>query len=248
MSGLYERFTDRARRVMHLGGLEAQRCGHEYLGTEHILLGLVKEGSGVAAHALKNFAVELGKIRAAVDTVIKSSKPDGGPIIVGRRPHTPRAKEAIENAIIETSQLSHKYVGTEHLLLGLLRQPDNLATVILREMGVDPDALRAEVLELLGKKVADPQPTVPAPVDAVRVVRVGFKPPVVEFQTLSLGEVFLNEHGIWKKVEPFRYQVEGCPAVLANAVGLSGGVVGIATPDDPVTPVECTLTVRPKSK
>src|SRR2546425_2563780 len=111
---MYERFTDRARKVMQLANQEAQRFNHEYIGTEHILLGLVKEGSGVAANVLKNLDIDLGKIRSEVEKIMQS-----GPDVVseGELPLTPRTKKAIEYAIEEGRNLNHNYVGTEHLLL-----------------------------------------------------------------------------------------------------------------------------------
>src|SRR5437660_7507015 len=116
---MYERFTDRARKVMHLANQEAQRLQHEYIGTEHILLGLIQEGSGVAANVLKNLDVDLRKVRAEVEKLVQCSPEVAVP---GKRPQTPRAKKVIEYAIEEAHKLNHNYVGTEHLLLGLLRE------------------------------------------------------------------------------------------------------------------------------
>src|SRR3954451_4607755 len=110
---MYERFTDRARKVMQLANQEAQRFNHEYIGTEHILLGLVKEGSGVAANVLKNLDIDLRKIRLEVQNIVQSG-PDA---VLGKLPQTPRAKKVIEYAIEEARNLNHNYVGTEHLLL-----------------------------------------------------------------------------------------------------------------------------------
>ena len=117
---MFERFTDRARKVMALANQEAQRFNHEYIGTEHILLGLVKEGSGVGANVLKNLDVDLRKVRLEVEKLVKSG-PDM--VTMGKLPQTPRAKKVIEYAIEEARNLNHNYVGTEHLLLGLLRGP-----------------------------------------------------------------------------------------------------------------------------
>src|SRR5579871_3255126 len=114
---MYERFTDRARKVMQLANQEAQRFNHEYIGTEHILLGLVKEGSGVAANVLKDLDIDLRKIRLEVEKIVRS-RPDVTP---GKLPMTSRAKKVIEYSIEEARNLNHNYVGTEHLLLGLLR-------------------------------------------------------------------------------------------------------------------------------
>ena len=116
---MYERFTDRARKVMQLANQEAQRFNHEYIGTEHILLGLVKEGSGVAANVLKNLDVDLRKIRLEVEKLLQSG-PDM--VTMSRLPQTPRAKKVIEYAMEEARNLGHNYVGTEHILLGLLRE------------------------------------------------------------------------------------------------------------------------------
>ena len=124
---MFERFTDRARKVMALANQEAQRFNHEYIGTEHILLGLVKEGSGVGANVLKNLDVDLRKVRMEVEKLVKSG-PDM--VTMGKLPQTPRAKKVIEYAIEEARNLNHNYVGTEHLLLGLLRSPARIAFVI----------------------------------------------------------------------------------------------------------------------
>ena len=115
---MFERLTDRARKVMALANQEAQRFNHEYIGTEHILLGLVKEGSGVGANVLKNLGIDLRKVRLEVEKLVKS-----GPemVTMGKLPQTPRAKKVIEYAIEEARNLNHNYVGTEHLLLGLAR-------------------------------------------------------------------------------------------------------------------------------
>ena len=114
---MYERFTDRARKVMQLANQEAQRFNHEYIGTEHVLLGLIKEGSGVAANVLKNLDVDLRKIRLEVEKLVQSG-PDM--VTMGKLPQTPRAKKVIEYAMEEARNLNHNYVGTEHILLGLL--------------------------------------------------------------------------------------------------------------------------------
>ncbi len=144
---MFERFTDRARKVMQLANQEAQRFNHEYIGTEHILLGLVKEGSGVAANVLKNLDVDLRKIRLEVEKLVQS-----GPemVTMGKLPHTPRAKKVIEYAIEEARNLNHNYVGTEHLLLGLLREEEGVAAQVLKNLGLKLEDVREEVLNLLG--------------------------------------------------------------------------------------------------
>lgn len=144
---MYERFTDRARKVMQLANQEAQRFNHEYIGTEHILLGLVKEGSGVAANVLKNLDIDLRKIRLEVEKLVQSG-PDM--VTMGKLPQTPRAKKVIEYSIEEARNLNHNYVGTEHLLLGLLREQEGVAAQVLMNLGLKLEDVREEVLNLLG--------------------------------------------------------------------------------------------------
>ena len=147
---MFERFTDRARKVMALANQEAQRFNHEYIGTEHILLGLVKEGSGVGANVLKNLDVDLRKVRLEVEKLVKSG-PDM--VTMGKLPQTPRAKKVIEYAIEEARNLNHNYVGTEHLLLGLLREHEGVAAQVLMNLGLKLEEVREEVLNLLGAGV-----------------------------------------------------------------------------------------------
>ncbi|QOJ01674.1 MAG: ATP-dependent Clp protease ATP-binding subunit [Phycisphaeraceae bacterium] len=144
---MFERFTDRARKVMALANQEAQRFNHEYIGTEHILLGLVKEGSGVGANVLKNLDVDLRKVRLEVEKLVK---PGPEMVTMGKLPQTPRAKKVIEYAIEEARNLNHNYVGTEHLLLGLLREHDGVAAQVLMNLGLKLEEVREEVLNLLG--------------------------------------------------------------------------------------------------
>ncbi|MFN0052807.1 MAG: ATP-dependent Clp protease ATP-binding subunit [Planctomycetales bacterium] len=147
---MYERFTDRARKVMQLANQEAQRFNHEYIGTEHILLGLVKEGSGVAANVLKNLDVDLRKIRLEVEKIVQSG-PDM--VTMGKLPQTPRAKKVIEYSMEEARNLNHNYVGTEHILLGLLREQEGVAAQVLMNLGLKLEDVREEVLNLLGHGV-----------------------------------------------------------------------------------------------
>ncbi|HUS44961.1 MAG TPA: ATP-dependent Clp protease ATP-binding subunit [Phycisphaerae bacterium] len=144
---MFERFTDRARKVMALANQEAQRFNHEYVGTEHVLLGLVKEGQGVAANVLHNLGIDLKKIRLEVEKIVKSG-PDM--VTMGKLPQTPRAKKVLEFAIEEARNLGHNYVGTEHLLLGLLRENEGVAAQVLMNLGLKLDDVRSEVLNILG--------------------------------------------------------------------------------------------------
>ena len=144
---MFERFTDRARKVMQLANQEAQRFNHEYIGTEHILLGLVKEGSGVAANVLKNLDIDLRKVRTEVEKLVQA-----GPemVTIGKLHQTPRAKKVIDYSIEEARNLNHNYVGTEHLLLGLLREQEGVAAQVLMNLGLKLEDVREEVLNLLG--------------------------------------------------------------------------------------------------
>jgi len=144
---MYERFTDRARKVMQLANQEAQRFNHEYIGTEHVLLGLIKEGSGVAANVLKNLDIDLRKIRMEVEKLVQSG-PDM--VTMGKLPQTPRAKKVIEYSMEEARNLNHNYVGTEHILLGLLREQEGVAAQVLMNLGLKLEDVREEVLNLLG--------------------------------------------------------------------------------------------------
>ena len=144
---MFERFTDRARKVMALANQEAQRFNHEYIGTEHILLGLVKEGTGVGANVLKNLDVDLQKVRMEVEKLVKSGP---GMVTMGKLPQTPRAKKVIEYSIEEARNLNHNYVGTEHLLLGLLREREGVAAQVLMNLQLKLEDVREEVLTLLG--------------------------------------------------------------------------------------------------
>jgi len=144
---MYERFTDRARKVMQLANQEAQRLNHEYIGTEHILLGLVKEGSGVGVNVLKFLGVDLQGICAEVEKLVQSGPQSAAK---DKLPATPRAKQVIESAIAESRRLRHNYVGTEHLLLGLVSVEEGVAAQVLTNLGLRLEGVRTEVLNLVG--------------------------------------------------------------------------------------------------
>jgi ATP-dependent Clp protease ATP-binding subunit ClpC len=143
---MYERFTDRGRKVLQLANQEAQHFNHDCIGTEHILLGLVKEGSGVAANVLKNLDVDLRKVRLEVERIAGA-----GPatVTVGKLPLTPRAMKALQYSLEESRRLSHNYVGTEHLLLGVLREKQGAGLQILVNLGLTAQQVRREVTRLL---------------------------------------------------------------------------------------------------
>ena len=141
---MYERFTDRARKVMQLANQEAQRFNHEYIGTEHILLGLVRESDGVAAKVLTNLGVELNKVRSAVEFIIgRGERSTSGEIGL-----TPRAKKVIELAVDEARRLSHHNIGTEHLLIGLMREGEGGSAEVPRSMGVGVDDIKTELARM----------------------------------------------------------------------------------------------------
>jgi ATP-dependent Clp protease ATP-binding subunit ClpC len=144
---MFDRFTERARKVMSLARQEAQRFNHDYIGTEHILLGLVQEGSGVAAQVLRNLEVEPRKIRIEVEKIVKNGT---NMVTMGQLPFTPRAKKVLELALEEAQNLGHSYIGTEHLLLGLIRENEGIAAQVLLNLGTKLEEVREEVLELLG--------------------------------------------------------------------------------------------------
>ncbi len=149
MADRFDKFTERARRVLTLAQEEALRFNHNYIGTEHLLLGLVREGEGVAAKVLANLGVELNKVRSAVEFIIGR----GDRAVMGEIGLTPRAKKVIELAVDEARRLGHHYIGTEHLLLGLVREGEGIAAGVLESLGVSLDKVRAEVTRILSQSM-----------------------------------------------------------------------------------------------
>ncbi len=144
---MFNRFTERARKVIILAKEEARRFNHDYIGTEHILLGLIREGEGVAAAVLQKMGVSLENIRLEVEKLVQ---PGPTTQIIGDIPFTPRAKKALELAAEEARSLGHNYIGTEHLLLGLIREGEGISSQVLLNLGLDLNSVRNEVMELLG--------------------------------------------------------------------------------------------------
>jgi ATP-dependent Clp protease ATP-binding subunit ClpC len=144
-------FTERVRKVLAMAREEAARLHHEYVGTEHILLGLIREGEGVAAQVLQNLSVELDDIQQKIEETVKKGK--AGQTTGPDLPYTSRAKKVLELAMAEARDLNHSYVGTEHLLLGLLREEKGIAAQVLTDAGVNLDAARAETLRILGTEM-----------------------------------------------------------------------------------------------
>ncbi|MED5570627.1 MAG: Clp protease N-terminal domain-containing protein, partial [Actinomycetota bacterium] len=142
---MFERFTDRARRVVVLAQEEARLLNHAYIGTEHILLGLIHEGEGVAAKALESMSISLEAVRNQVEEIIGQ----GGSSPSGHIPFTPRAKKVLELSLREALQLGHNYIGTEHILLGLIREGEGVAAQVLVKLGADLSRVRQQVIQLL---------------------------------------------------------------------------------------------------
>ena len=142
-----DRFTERAKKVLVLAQQEAQRLNHNYIGTEHLLLGLVAERDGIAAKVLKNLGVELNKVRSGVEFIIGR----GDRQVIGDISLTPRAKKVIELAAEEAQELNHNYIGTEHLLLGLIREGEGIAVGVLESLGVNLEKARAHVITVVSQ-------------------------------------------------------------------------------------------------
>ena len=142
---MFERFTDRARRVVVLAQEEARMLNHNYIGTEHILLGLIHEGEGVAAKALESLNISLEAVRQQVEEIIGQ----GQAAPTGHIPFTPRAKKVLELSLREALQLGHNYIGTEHILLGLIREGEGIAAQVLQKLGADLNRVRQTVVQLL---------------------------------------------------------------------------------------------------
>jgi ATP-dependent Clp protease ATP-binding subunit ClpA len=150
---MFERFTDRARRVVVLAQEEAALLNHDYVGTEHLLLGLAHEGQGVAAKALESLGIRLEALRSQVEEAIgRGQRAPSGHI-----PFTPRAKKVLELSLRESQQLGHDYIGTEHVLLGLVREGEGVAAQVLVKLGADLARTRAQVIELLSGSAGGPE-------------------------------------------------------------------------------------------
>ena len=142
---MFQRFTDRARTVVVLAQDEARRLDHNYIGTEHILLGLIREGEGVAAKALEALGISLDSVRQQVEQIIGQ----GQQAPSGHIPFTPRAKNVLQLSLSEARQLGHDYIGTEHILLGLIREGEGVAAQVLVRLGAELDRVRQQVIQLI---------------------------------------------------------------------------------------------------
>jgi ATP-dependent Clp protease ATP-binding subunit ClpC len=222
----FDRFTDRARKVLTLAQDEAQRFNHNYIGTEHLLLGLVREGEGVAAKVLENLNVELAKVRQAVEFIIgRGERP-----VVGEIGLTPRAKKVIELAIDEARRLGHNYIGTEHLLLGLVREEGGIASGVLESLGVSLEKVRHEVVRVLSQSAA------PTAQPAER--RSGSKTPTLDALGIDLTEaarsgrldpVIGREKEIERVIQVLARRTKNNPALIGEpGVGKTAIAEGLA--------------------
>jgi ATP-dependent Clp protease ATP-binding subunit ClpC len=184
---MLERFTDRARQVVVLAQDEARMLDHSYVGTEHILLGLVQEGEGVAAKALESLGISLDAVRQQVEEIIGR----GQQAPSGHIPFTPRAKKVLELSLRESLQLGYSYIGTEHILLGLIREGDGVAAQVLVRRGADLNRVRQEVIELL----ATPPGEEPEPGAKARLEMVEQRLAAMEQEVGRLRSL-LEQHGI----------------------------------------------------
>ena len=182
---MFDRFTDRARRVIVLAQDEARMLNHNYIGTEHLLLGLIHEGEGVAAKALESLGISLESVRAQVEDIIGP----GEQAPTGHIPFTPRAKKVLELSMREALQLNHPYIGTEHILLGLIHEGEGVAAKALESLGISQDAVRAQVIEIIGEGQQPTTGHIPFTPRAKRVLELSFR------EALQLGHNYIGtEH------------------------------------------------------
>jgi len=210
---VFEQFTDRARRVLVLAQDEARLLGHDFIGTEHILLGLIHEGEGLAAKALESLGISLEAVREKVEEFWAGSAPAGS-APTGSPPFTPRAKKVLELSLREALQLGHNYLGTEHILLGLVREGDGVAAQVLVNLGADLPRVRQQVIQLLSgysgrvgsSGLAEPVPaarlrpteSLPVPIGegwTIQVVRAG-RTPAAFAGAYQAMERLVTEHGV----------------------------------------------------
>ena len=189
-------FTERVRKVLQFSREESLGLNHEYVGTEHMLLGLCREGEGVAAAAIHNVGVDPHEIRNAIlDVVKRGSTPVPGPDL----PYTSRAKKVLELSMTEARELQHSYVGTEHLLLGLIKEERGIAAQVLASMGLTADKVRPEILRLLHNEVTDElQPATRRPVELKAAITLIVEHPDGRIEARKFGRTgdavsFLNE-------------------------------------------------------
>ena len=189
---MFERFTDRARRVVVLAQEEARLLNHNYIGTEHILLGLIHEGEGVAAKALESLGISLEAVRAQVEEIIGQ----GQSAPTGHIPFTPRAKKVLELSLREALQLGHNYIGTEHLLLGLVREADSGAAQVLAGRGADLDSARQAVARQLTTGAGDRAAAKPSKEGLIADIEALYEEIVRLSREVERLNELLRRHGI----------------------------------------------------
>ncbi len=230
---MFNRFTERARKVVILAKEEAKRLNHDYIGTEHLLIGLIKEGQGVAAAVLQNLGLGLDTIRLEVEKLVK---PGPTTVISGDIPFTPKAKKVIELAMDEARHLGHNYIGTEHLLLGLIREGEGIASQILLNLGLDLARVRSEVMSLLGSAI--PGMEVEPPGVGKRAAREKSKTPALDAfgrdltvlaKENKLDPVIGRNEEIERVIQILSRRTKNNPALLGEAgVGKTAIVEGLA--------------------
>ena len=231
MADRFDKFTERARRVLTLAQEEATRLGHNYIGTEHLLLGLVREGDGVAARVLALLGADSERVRGAVERLVGR----GDRMIVGEIGLTPRAKKTIELAVDEARRLSHHYLGTEHLLLGLVREGEGIASEVLESLGVNLEKVRMHTIQVLSQTSAE------------RSIEPGQ-------QVISRGEGRADDAEVWTLLETFdpyarlvlTVAQEEAMRLQHNYIGTEHIMLGlIGQPDSPAARVLADLGARP---
>ena len=186
MENIFDRFTERAKKVLGLARREAQDMNHDYIGTEHLLLGLIREGGGVAANVLRNLGVDIERIREEVGRYMQ---PGPSMKVMGKLPFTPRVKKVLELSLEEAIELGHNYIGTEHLLLGLIRENDGVAAHVLLDLGLRLEEVRDAVLELLGSPPPSSEPPVTSGSEATQPKRGRSKTPALDSFGRDLTEL-----------------------------------------------------------
>jgi ATP-dependent Clp protease ATP-binding subunit ClpC len=233
---MFNRFTERARKVIILAKEEAKRFNHDYIGTEHILLGLIREGEGVASAVLQNLGLSLDKIRLEIEKLVQ---PGPATVVSGDIPFTPRAKRVIELSMEEARQLGHNYIGTEHLLLGLLHEGEGVAAQALLSLGLDLNKVRTEIMELLGQGIpgAGPGSAGAQPMGPAGVKAKGKTPALDAFgrdltdlaQQGKLDPVIGRKNEIERVIQILSRRTKNNPVLLGEAgVGKTAIVEGLA--------------------
>ena len=225
---MFERFTDRARRVVVLAQEEARMLNHNYIGTEHVLLGLIHEGEGVAAKALESLGISLEAVRSQVEEIIGQ----GQAAPTGHIPFTPRAKKVLELSLREALQLGHNYIGTEHILLGLIREGEGVAAEVLVKLGADLNRVRQQVIQLLSGYTGgkgEGQPGEQAPQGSMVLDQFGRNLTQLARET-KLDPVIGREKEIERVMQVLSRRTKNNPVLIGDpGVGKTAIVEGLAT-------------------